>query len=232
MKQHFWNGKRVPYVTAWTAEARPQPEIIRRFGWAGEGIGYEDEEPVIDRRDEALWVRSGIAPGRGKPDFRRMNTHRQKRATRFSLCQVCGESVIDAGAEERTLHLLGGAVPIAEGEPTAAPPVHPLCAVEAIENCPPLGRGWAAALVKFSPLWGVAGVVHDPVTLEPLPHSPGRRPGELQHVHLADKDIRWTLASFTVVSLHGVAAVSHDQLHEMAQDDARRALAVEQPGAA
>ncbi|MFE9684522.1 hypothetical protein [Streptomyces sp. NPDC006285] len=216
MRPHFWNGKRVPYVTAWTIEACPQPKIIRRVGWAGEGIGYEDEEPVIDRRHEALWVRSGIAPGRGKPDFRRMNTHRQKRAVRYSLCQVCGESVIGAEAGERTLHLLGAAVPIAEGEPTAAPPVHPLCAVEAIENCPALGHGWAAALVQFSPLWGVAGVMHDPMTLEPLPH-PGRRPGELQHVHVADKEIRWTLASFTVMSLQGVTAVSHDQLHEMAQ---------------
>ncbi|KAF3470067.1 hypothetical protein [Streptomyces sp. Tu 3180] len=192
------------------------------------GIGYADEDPVTDRRYEALWVRSGIAPGRGWPDFRRLNSRRQQRAMCYSLCQVCGETVLQARADERTLHLLGGAEPIAEGETTAAPPVHPLCGVEALENCPPLQRGWAAALVEYVPLWGVAGVVHDPVTLEPLP-APEGRPGELQHVYVGDKTIRWTLASFTVVSLHGVTPVSRDQLYEMAQEEAQRPPVGEQP---
>ncbi|GGR34850.1 hypothetical protein [Streptomyces aurantiogriseus] len=221
-KQYYRNGMHVPYVTAWTAEFVPQPKIVRIVGRGGEGIGYEDEDPVTDRRHEALWVRSGLARGRGEPDFRRINTHRQKRAMRYSLCQVCEEPVLDPNAEERTLHLLGTDTPIAEGETTSAPPVHPLCAIESIENCPPLGRGWAAALVDYSPLWGVAGVVYDPVTLDPLP-SPGRRPNDLTHVHVSDKRIRWTLANFTVVSLHGVTPVSPDELHAMAEADERRA---------
>ncbi|MGC2997287.1 hypothetical protein ACPF8X_02495 [Streptomyces sp. G35A] len=222
-RQRFWKGVRVPYITAWTTEALPQPEIVLHVGYAGVGIGYADEDPITDRRYEALWVRSGIAPGRGKPNFRRLNTHRQKRAMRYSLCQVCGESVLDRRADERVLHLLGDATPIAEGETTAAPPVHPLCAVEAIENCPPLQQGWTAALVEYAPLWGVAGIVHDPVTLKPLP-TPEGRPGELQHVHVEDKTIRWTLANFTVVSLHGITPISRDQLYEMALTDG-------QPGA-
>ncbi|MGA5411591.1 hypothetical protein ACPCSC_30590 [Streptomyces lavendulocolor] len=231
MKQHFWQGMRVPYVTAWTAEARPQPVIKRIVGRGGEGIGYEDEHPVTDRRHEALWVRSGLAPGVGQPDFRRLNTHRQKRAMRYNLCQVCSAPAEGAGGDERTLHLLGATEPIAEGETTAAPPLHAQCAVESIENCRPLGRGWAAALVDYSPLWGVAGVVYDRVTLQPLPR-PGRRPGELEHVHVGDERIRWTLASFTVISLHGVTAVSRDQLYEMAQAESRRARTAEPSGAA
>lgn len=225
----FWNGTRVPYITAWTAEALPQPKVVRHIGYAGEGIGYEDENPVTDRRYEALWVRSGLAPGCGKPNFFRLNTHRQKRAMRYSLCQVCGESLFGRRTEERTLHLLGGVEPIAEGETTTAPPVHALCGVESIENCPPPQRGWAAGLVEHSPLWGVAGAVHDPVTLEPLLQPVGR-PGELQHVQVEDKTIRWTLASFTVASLHGVTPVSRDELYAMVQREAHQVLAGEQPG--
>ncbi|WP_406011614.1 hypothetical protein OG440_39070 (plasmid) [Streptomyces sp. NBC_00637] len=222
-RQFNWNGMRVPYITQWTAETVDQPKIIRIFARGGEGIGYEDEHSVTDRRDEALWVRSGLGQGRGRPDFARISSPRQKRAIRYSLCQVCGKAVLNCRDDERTLHLLGGSTPIAEGETTAAPPLHPLCAVESVENCRFLQRGWAAALVEYSPLWGVAGVVYDPVTLDPLP-SPGRRPNDLTHVHIGDELIRWTLANFTAVSLHGVTPVSPEELHAMASEDARRAV--------
>lgn len=220
-KQHYWNGMHVPYITAWTAEAVPQPEVKRVVRIGGEGIGYEGEDPVTDRRHEALWVRSALAQGRGRPDFRRISSPRQKRAVKYELCQVCGETVLGWRADERILYLLGGDAPITEGETTAAPPVHPFCAIEATENCPPLRQGHAAALVEYNPLWGVAGVVYDPVTLAPLP-NPGKRPGELQHVHVSTKEIRWTLANFTVVSLHGITPVSPQQLHAMAEEDAAR----------
>ncbi|MHB9862005.1 hypothetical protein [Streptomyces sp. YIM S03343] len=220
VQQHYWNGMRVPYITAWTAEEVRQSAVIRIVGIGGEGIGYKDEDPVADRRHEALWVRSALAQGRGKPDFHRVNSLRQKRAVRYELCQVCGETVVGSQADGPALYLLGGDTPIAEGETTTAPPVHPLCAVEAIENCPHL-RHHAAALVSYSPLWGVAGVVYDPVTLAPLP-SRGRRPNDLTHVYVGDKRIRWTVANFTVVSLHGVAAVSTNELHAMAAQDAPR----------
>ncbi|MGW0576487.1 hypothetical protein ACWD25_11060 [Streptomyces sp. NPDC002920] len=224
MKERYWRGMRVPYLTSWTGEAVRQPAVIEIEGRGGKGIGFRNEDSVTDRRDEALWVRAAIAPGRGQPDFRRVHTLRQKRAIEHSLCQVCGTTVLGTRTDERTLHLLGGAAPITEGETTAAPPVHPLCAVESIENCPPLGRGHAAALVKYSPLWGVAGVVQDPVTLAPLPHT-GARPGDLTHVHISDETIRWTLANFTVVSLHGVTPVGTDELHAMAEDARRTGAA-------
>ncbi|WP_406405103.1 hypothetical protein OH805_38350 [Streptomyces sp. NBC_00879] len=56
-QQHIWNGMRVPYITAWTAESIPQPKAIRLIGRGGEDIGYADEEPLVDRRHEALWIR-------------------------------------------------------------------------------------------------------------------------------------------------------------------------------
>ncbi|MBC9730347.1 hypothetical protein [Streptomyces sp. TRM68367] len=227
-QQYYWNGIHVPYINQWTAEAVRQPQLIRIRGRGGEGIGYEDEDPVTDRWHEALWVRSGLARGRGRPDFARISSLRQKRAMRYSLCQVCEEPVLDSGADERTLHLLGGATSIGEGETTAAPPLHARCALESIEACRHLRRGWAAALVEYSPLWGVAGVVHDPVTLAPLP-SPGRRPFELTHVPIGDERIRWTLASFTVVSLHRVTPVSLEELRAMAAEEERRDAADREP---
>lgn len=227
MKTLTWKGIRVPYINSWTAESVPQPPIMRIQGRRGEGIGYENEDEVTDRRHEALWIRSGLAQGRGEPDFHCLNTHRQQRAMRYSLCQVCGETVIGCLPQEHTLRLMAGDTPIAEGETTAAPPVHPLCAVEAIENCPPLRRSHAMALVKYSLLWGVAGIVHDSVTLAPLP-NPGKRPGELQHVSIGDKTIRWTLANFSVDSLHGVKPVSLDELRAMEAKDIHRTAAGDQ----
>ncbi|MFF7987128.1 hypothetical protein ACFZDK_50015 [Streptomyces sp. NPDC007901] len=212
-----WRGKRVPYITRWTAESVPQPRVVRRVTLAGEGIGFEDEDPRTDRRYGVLHIRSALAPGRCEPEFHLVNPHRQRRAMEHSLCQVCSGPTVGTRADGRTLFLLGGAHPIAEGETTAAPPVHPPCAIEAVENCPPLGRGYAVALVERATLYGVAGVIHDPKTLAPLPHV-GSRPGELAHVDIASAVSPWTLASFTVVSLHGVTSVSPDELHAMAEE--------------
>ncbi|MFK0106433.1 hypothetical protein [Streptomyces sp. NPDC091217] len=211
----YWRGMPVPYITRWTAESVPQPRVVRRVTRAGEGIGFEDEDPRTDRRYGVLSIRSTLAPGRGKPDFRLVNPHRQRRAMEHSLCQVCSGPA-DTRTDGRTLYLLGGERPIAEGETTAAPPVHRPCAVESVENCPPLGRGYAVALVERATLYGVAGVIHDSGTLAPLPHV-GSRPGELAHVDIASAASPWTLASFTVVSLHGVTAVSPDELMSAAR---------------
>ncbi|MFD3590494.1 hypothetical protein [Streptomyces sp. NPDC058683] len=214
-KRLHWRGKLVPYITAWSAESVPQPRVERRITGAGEGIGFEDEDPRTDRRYGVLCIRSTLTPGRGEPEFRLIHPHRQRRAMDHSLCQVCSGPTVGTRADGRTLYLLGGARPIAEGETTAAPPVHPSCAIEATENCPPLRRGHAAALVERATLYGVAGVIYNPETLAPLPHV-GSRPGELPHVDIAADASRWTLASFTVVSLHGVTPVSPDELHAMA----------------
>ncbi|MCG7202351.1 hypothetical protein [Streptomyces arenae] len=210
----YWRGKPVPYITRWTAESVPQPRVVRRITPAGEGIGFEGEDPRADRRYGVLSIRSALARGCGEPNFRLVHPHRQRRAMEHSLCQVCSGPA-DTRADGRTLYLLGAAKPIAEVETTTAPPVHPPCAIEAVEHCPPLGRGHAVALVERATLYGVAGVIYDPETLAPLPHV-GTRPGELAHVDIAAAASRWTLASFTVVSLHGVTAVSSEELHAMA----------------
>ncbi|TQK42314.1 hypothetical protein FBY35_3693 [Streptomyces sp. SLBN-118] len=99
--------------------------------------------------------------------------------------------------------------PIREGEQTAMPPIHETCASEAMRDCPHLREGCVAALVEYAPAWGVADIVHEPKTPQPLPPEDG---AELTFVAYRDPRIRWTLAARDVVVLQGCAAVDLDNL--------------------
>jgi hypothetical protein len=220
--QHYWNGKPVPCITAWSAEGTRRSKAIRIVGRGGKGIGYADEDPVADRRCEALWERCSLAPSRGRPEFQQVNPLRRRRAVRHRLCRVCGKSICGRRADERTLRLVGSNTPITEGETTVEPPAHLACAVESIENCSPLRRGFAAALVECSPLRGVAAVVYDRKTLTSL--SAPAKPSDLSLVGVDEERIR-TPAGCAVHSLHGVFPVTRQQLYEPAEDDARHRAA-------
>ncbi|MFK4184373.1 hypothetical protein ACI2L4_10190 [Streptomyces sparsogenes] len=126
------------------------------------------------------------------------------------LCQVCGESTFGR-RDERHLFLARAAAgqPIEEGEKTTTPPVHDRCAIEAVRDCPELRKGATASLVEYTPSWGVAGVVYDPRTLQPLP---GDCDDGLTFVAYEDPAIRWTLAAREVVTLHGCTTVDLDDL--------------------
>jgi hypothetical protein len=103
--------------------------------------------------------------------------------------------------------------PIREGERTSSPPVHEACAYEAARSGPHLLKGWTAALVKYTPAWGVAGIVHDPRTLEPIPGpvGPDGKP-QLEYVAYDDLRIRWTCAVREVVQLLGCEVVALNDL--------------------
>ncbi|MGW1496844.1 hypothetical protein [Streptomyces sp. NPDC002402] len=130
------------------------------------------------------------------------------------LCQVCGESTFGR-SDNRHLFLMRDTEgrPVREGEQTAMPPIHEACAAEAIRDCPHLQEGAVAALVEYAPAWGVAGIVHDPRSLQPLPAEQGK---ELTFVAHESPLLRWTLAARDVVSLHEVTAVDLDELVAMA----------------
>ncbi|MFF0386900.1 hypothetical protein [Streptomyces sp. NPDC004286] len=219
-QQLTWGGLPVPYVTLWSSEIANPPRLTHRAVGTFRGIGYQDEDPRADRDPEtgALLGRHLLAPGRGHPVFIDMNGPRQRRAIRHMLCQICGRPDLMRLAGGRSLYVLGSSAPITEGETTTAPSVHPACALKAIEHCPPLRRDHAAALVKFSPVWGVAGVVYDPATL--APRSPVPDPSRLPHVREDSPDIPWTLAAFTVISLHGITPVSPTEIGELAAREA------------
>ncbi|MDX2681122.1 hypothetical protein [Streptomyces soliscabiei] len=214
-----WQGVRVPWISPWSSEAaRDRPIVQRRLG--GPGIGYVDEHHT-DRRDGVLWVRVPATPGRGTPRFAGVHALRQRQALDRMLCQVCG------GLCERPdgrylflIHSTSGR-PIAEGERTAAPPVHEACAREAIRDCPHLRRGWTAALVTGVPSWGVAGVLYDRVTLQPRP-GPSDGSG-LEYVSYDDdSQLRWVLAAREVIALYGVEPVDVDSLAAVPEQASRQ----------
>lgn len=225
------NGLRVPYVVAWTAETPQVAPVTIRPGRNGARLGYVHEDPVADLCNEVLWVRQPIAPGRGRPHFAGIHSRRQRRCLQYMLCQVCGVSTF-ARADGRHLFLLRshGEQPIAEGERTTAGPVCVPCAVQSVTYCPHLRGSYAAALVSYCPTWGVAGVVYDPDTLQPLlPAGPDEG---LELVGHDDPRISWTLAARYVVSLHECEAVDLAELAAAEPDTLHRPSGGSTPGVA
>ncbi|MFM9452311.1 hypothetical protein [Streptomyces europaeiscabiei] len=200
-----YRGVLVPYVVPWKFEKPFTSPLVLQRGPRGPRIGYKDENPAVDRHDGVLYVRQPIARGVGRPDFPNMHSRRQRRAMIHMLCQVRGGSTFGR-PDERHLFLMRspGGRPITEGEKTTAAPVCVPCAVESVSACPHLRDSYAAALVGYYPSWGVAGVVYDPSTLQPLP-SESNEP--LEHVAHNDPRLPWTVAARYVISLHDVTPV-------------------------
>ncbi|SER24901.1 hypothetical protein SAMN04487983_101379 [Streptomyces sp. yr375] len=203
----YWRGLRVPWIAPWSAEATGKPPIVPRRR-VGPGIGYQDEHHT-DRRDDVLWIRVPLTPGRGTPHFAGVHALRQRQAMDRDLCQVCGRLAVGDRPDGRVLFLMHSASgrPVSEGELTAAPPVHEACAREAVLECPHLRRGWTAALVKHTPAWGVAGILYQPRTLRPRPTSSADSDGLDLVSYEDDVRLRWVLAARMVVALHGVEEV-------------------------
>jgi len=214
--QLFWRGVPVPWVTPWSYEKTLPGRFVRHVNEdAEERVGYADEHPS-DRRDGVLWVRMSVARGRGKPDFAGLHPLRQRQAMTHMLCQVCGTTTVGTRADERHLFVFvdrGTRPPVQEGETVLVPPVHESCALQSIERCPHLRRGWTAALVGWAPSWGVAGAVVHPGTLDLISD-----PGELVEVSYEDeKRLRWVYASRAAVSLHEVEPIDLARLETEAR---------------
>ncbi|ATW51123.1 hypothetical protein [Streptomyces peucetius] len=69
---------------------------------------------------------------------------------------------------------------------------------------------------------GVAGIVYDPRTLQPLPGELG----DLTFVSYSDPRLRWTLAARSLISLHGCTTVDLEELAATAAPQ----TAVRRPG--
>ncbi|MCK7622510.1 hypothetical protein MUU72_05200 [Streptomyces sp. RS10V-4] len=210
-RQFHWHDFHVPFITPWDGEGKKPGAIERRRGIGGEGIGYADEDSPVDRRAGALWVRMAAVRGGGRPLLRKVHPLRQRQAMSHQLCQVCGGHTCGTRSDERTLFVMASADgrPISEGELTVMPPVHEVCALEAVEQCPELRKGHVAALVGDVMPWGVAGIVHDRTTLQPLIPDDEK---ELTFVGYDDPRFRWVLAMREVVSLREVTPVDLHQL--------------------
>ncbi|NDZ77002.1 hypothetical protein G3I19_00385 [Streptomyces sp. SID10853] len=213
-EQFYQAGLHVPFIAPWSNETPLPGEIVKITGRGGSGIGYADELSQADRRRGTLWVRQAVQRGRGTSNLAAVHPLRQRQAMSHMLCQVCGRTTYDDsfarwGERHLVITRAVGGRPISDGEKTTSPPVCEPCAVESIGACPHLRKGYAAALVEWTQFWGVAGIVYDPTTLQPI--DPGGTGAEaedgLAMVPYESPLIRWTLAARDVSTLHGCTPI-------------------------
>ncbi|MBL1108504.1 hypothetical protein JK361_28620 [Streptomyces sp. 5-8] len=204
----YRDGRPVPHITAWSREQVPPQPLAVIHGHGGRGLGFEDEVSHIDRHYDVPWMRMPATRG-GHPRYENVHALRQRQAMSRLLCQMCGGPTLGTRRDERSLFLVAsaGGRPIADGELTTSPPTHAVCARLALEHCPPLRRrGWAAALVEHTPVWGVSGLLYHPQSLEPVPTA------DVSGMHRIsftdDRSLRWTLAARLIIALEGVTAVT------------------------
>lgn len=167
------------------------------------GIAYERERPGDRDANGVLWMRHTRAPGVGTPEYRWVHPHRQRRAMRHLLCQVCGAP---ADRDERgILWLLAQAEkPWSGAEMTAQPPVCLRCAVPAGRACPHLRRHTLALRVRHAPIVGARGVLYQPWRDRLVRIGPA-------DLSYRDPRIRWLHAYQLFRELHDGTIVDLDQ---------------------
>ncbi len=189
----------VPYIATWSAEERSAGPVVLRAD--GRGIAYRDEVPHDRDAEGVLWMRSGLARGRGKPSFGAVHPARQRRAMRLLLCQVCaGPADRDA---EGVLWLLGDDRDDWPGWPeemgATHPPICRPCALVSLRLCPYLRRGHAVYRVASPEVAGAHGMLFapspDPASPRPVPLGPALLPYD-------DPLTPWLLAAQLSVRLH------------------------------
>jgi hypothetical protein len=152
----------VPYITAWSGEAAEGRLTLRWHPDAGGlRLTYLDEVDQ-DRMWGVLWARQGISR-QGRPEWKLVNTLRQRRAMLRSLCQVCGKPATDPHTGRVWWILADGPTDTSNGDGyTNAPPTCRSCIPDAIASCPRLRRGAAVYTVGESEPYGVlAGAVQE-----------------------------------------------------------------------
>jgi hypothetical protein len=199
----------VPYVTKWSGEQEPAVTVVERRGG---GIGYAREN-LLDR-DEfgVLWSRCSSSPGRGRPEFGRVHTMRQRRAMARLLCQVCGEPA-DRDAEGGVLWLWKDHRDHWHGWPdgmlVTEPPVCVPCVGLAVRLCPALRHGAVAMRVRRFPVVGVHGARY-------RLGQRGPAPVQLANVRYDDPSVHWVQADHLVRELWDCTLVEVDELPEVA----------------
>jgi hypothetical protein len=192
----------------WTGEREPAVTIVERRGG---GIGYAREN-LLDRDEHGvLWSRHSSSPGRGRPEFGRVHTMRQRRAMTRLLCQVCGEPADrDAGGvlwlwKDHRDHWPGWP----NGMLVTEPPVCVPCVGLAVRLCPALRHGAVAMRVRRFPVVGVYGTRY-------RRGSHGPTAVNLANVSYDDPAVRWVQADHLVRELSDCSIVELDELAEVA----------------
>jgi hypothetical protein len=78
----------VPYIAKWSGEKTGLGKIVQRK--KREGIAYEKERSFDRDEHGVLWTRAPSEPGKGRAEFGKVHSLRQRVAMGALLCQVCG----------------------------------------------------------------------------------------------------------------------------------------------
>lgn len=175
------------------------PVVFRR---GRRGIAYVDERSFDRDEYGILWARMPSQPGRGRAEFGKVHSLRQRLCMATLRCQVCGGPadrnrngvlwLIDAQAGE----LVPGA------EDTAHPPVCRTCARRSTHACPHLrGRYVAVRVTSFAP-YGVRGALYCAGRDKPYVFDAATVPlGDPRLPWIRASQLLMTLQEFTVVDL-------------------------------
>lgn len=204
-----WDGRTVPYITRWSGEANVSLPDLLLFR---EGLRYKEEFAEDRDRYRGLWERMAGCYGDGEPQWRKVNSERQRTAMEHLLCQVC------AGPASRTsrgvLFLERGRVSAAadlEENQTAQPPLCLPCAQEAREQCPRLTRHCIALRARKVPAWGVFATSYVPRQPGmPLPTGALAFSEEV-HVQYGTRDLPFVVAGQLLRTLRRVTLVDLDE---------------------
>ncbi|QFZ17405.1 hypothetical protein [Saccharothrix syringae] len=177
-------------------------------------IAMWSEETVSDPQ-LVVWDHATINPGRGKPRFARIHVHRQRRAMRKLLCQVCGGPADHD--RDGVLWLLPDRTrdwpDWPEGMLVAEPPICHPCAHLATRTCPALrAEGHHLIRARAHPVYGVDGFryrrgPHSPVAVESEP------------VAFTDPAVRWIPASKLVRMLRACTVVEKNPPYSAGASD-------------
>lgn len=193
-------GRPVPYVVRWSGEREGVlPVVVRRDR---SGIGYADERSFDRDERGVLWSRTPSQPGRGRAEFGKAHSLRQRLCMAGLRCQICG------GPADRTA---AGVLWVVDGRPgdlmtgredTAHPPVCRPCARRSVRACPHLDGNHTAIRVRTFVPRGVSGVLYAPARSGPqvvdavtVPFTDPRLPWVRAH------QLVMRLADFTPVDL-------------------------------
>lgn len=182
----------VPYIAAWSSEQEQHTDLVVRRG----RLGYADELPFDRDRFGILWRRVGSSPGKGRPEFGKVHSLRQRRAMLRVLCQVCG------GPADRNrngvLWLMGLAAYASDPWPTPIESPHPPlclnCAVTAVRLCPHLRSDHVALRVRRFHPSAVNGALY---ALTP----PKVEAVDLRTLALDSREAAWVKASQLIMRL-------------------------------
>jgi hypothetical protein len=192
----------VPYISRRSGERdADMPLVVRK---SGRGIGYADERAYDRDGHGILWVRTPSQPGKGRPQFGKVHSLRQRIAMAGLRCRICGGPA-DRNADGILWLIDAHPHDLRPGEEhTAQPPVRRSCAHRSRHACPHLQAAQVALRVRHFRSAGVSGILY-------RPGQPRPRVETATDLHFGDPRLPWfqasqlllTLTDFTVVGLSG-----------------------------